>query len=78
LQPGEFYKLIKGYEERRDSENTVASYFVANLMNLFGKSLRENITIEKLMKPIRFGEAVSEDTRKADEEYLKAKFKLGR
>ena len=48
------------------------------MMNLFGKSLRENITIEKLMKPIRFGEAVSEDTRKADDEYLKAKFKLGR
>lgn len=40
---GRVYKLIKGYEERRDSENTVASYFVANLMNLFGKSLRENI-----------------------------------
>ena len=61
---------------RRDSENTIASYFVSSLMNLFGKSLKENMTVEKLMQPIRYSVGSEETVRKADEEYLRERFNL--
>ena len=47
LQPGEFYKLSEGYEIRHDAEVTAHAYFVSNLMNLFGKSLKQNMLPEK-------------------------------
>ena len=43
-------------------------------MNLFGKSLKSAMTVEKLLKPL-LGNRNTPTDRKADEEYLKQKFK---
>lgn len=55
-------------------QNTTTAYFAANIMNLFGKSLKSAMTVEKLLKPL-LGNRNAPTDRKADEEYLKQKFK---
>lgn len=67
--------MSEGYGIRHDAEVTVQAYFVTNLMNLFGKSLKQNMTVERLVKPLRMGEK-DISSRNADEEYLKRKFGL--
>ena len=75
LQPGEFYKLSEGYEIRHDAEVTAHAYFVSNLMNLFGKSLKQNMPVDRLAKPLRLRETDS-SSRDEDEQYLREKFGL--
>jgi len=74
LQPGEFFKLMKGYEDRRESENTVLAYFVSNLMNVEGRSLKHQMTVERLMGPLRQKKKKSAKERSEDEVYLLEKF----
>lgn len=75
LQPGEFYKLSEGYEIRHDAEMTAYAYFVSNLMNLFGKSLKQNMTVDRLVKPLKINQS-DVSSRSEDEQYLKEKFGL--
>lgn len=75
LQPGEFYKLSEGYEIRHDAEMTVHAYFVSNLMNLFGKSLKQNMTVDRLVKPLKINQS-DVSSRSEDEQYLREKFGL--
>ena len=74
ITPGEFYKLIEGFEERKEQEHIVFSYFVSCLMNIEGKSLKSPLSVEDIMKPL-IGRKTSSN-RKADEEYLKKVFKI--
>lgn len=75
LQPGEFYKLSEGYEIRHDAEVTAQAYFVSNLMNLFGKSLKQNMTVDRLVKPLKINQS-DVSSRSEDEQYLREKFGL--
>ena len=75
LQPGEFYKLSEGYEIRHDAEVPAHAYFVSNLMNLFGKSLKQNMTVDRLVKPLKINQS-DVSSRSEDEQYLKEKFGL--
>ena len=75
LQPGEFYKPSEGYEIRHDAEMTAHAYFVSNLMNLFGKSLKQNRTVDRLVKPLKINQS-DVSSRSEDEQYLKEKFGL--
>ena len=75
LQPGEFYKLSEGYEIRHDEEVTAHAYFVSNLMNLFGKSLKQNMTVDRLVKPLKINQS-DVSSRSEDEQYLREKFGL--
>lgn len=75
LQPGEFYKLSEGYEIRHDVEVTAYAYFVSNLMNLFGKSLKQNMTVDRLVKPLKINQS-DVSSRSEDEQYLREKFGL--
>ena len=75
LQPGEFYKLSEGYEIRHDAEVTAHAYFVSNLMNLFGKSLKQNMTVDRLVKPLKINQS-DVSYRSEDEQYLREKFGL--
>ena len=45
-------------------------------MNLFGKSLKSSMTVEKLMKPLLGTKKKSPSDRKADEDYLRSIFRL--
>lgn len=75
LQPGEFYKLSEGYEIRHDAEVNAHAYFVSNLMNLFGKSLKQNMTADRLVKPLKINQS-DVSSRSEDEQYLREKFGL--
>lgn len=75
LQPGEFYKLSEGDEIRHDAEVTAHAYFVSNLMNLFGKSLKQNMTVDRLVKPLKINQS-DVSSRSEDEQYLREKFGL--
>lgn len=70
--------MLKGYEERQEVHNTTTAYFVTNLMNLFGKSLKSSMTVEKLMKPLLGTKKKYPSDRKADEEYLRTLFNLAK
>jgi hypothetical protein len=50
------------------------AFFVCNLMNVSGKSLKRHITPKELLKPLR--ESITKGNKKADEAYLKEKFGL--
>lgn len=68
--------MLRGYEERQEVHNTTTAYFVTNLMNLFGKSLKSSMTVEKLMKPLLGTKKKSPSDRKVDEDYLRSIFRL--
>ncbi len=70
--------MLRGYEERQEVHNTITAYFVTNLMNLFGKSLKSSMTVEKLMKPLLGTKKKSPSDRKADEDYLRTLFNLAK
>ena len=70
--------MVRGYEERQEVHNTITAYFVTNLMNLFGKSLKSSMTVEKLMKPLLGTKKKSPSGRKADEDYLRTLFNLAK
>ena len=72
--------MLRGYEERQEVHNTITAYFVTNLMNLFGKSLKQNMTVDrlKLMKPLLGTKKKSPSGRKADEDYLRTLFNLAK
>lgn len=70
--------MLRGYEERQEVHNTTTAYFVTNLMNLFGKSLKSSMTVEKLMKPLLGTKKKSPSDRKADEDFLRTLFNLAK
>ncbi len=74
LQPHEFYALYDGYKWRRDRDESMTAYFVCQLMNISGKSLKRRLTPKELLKPLR--QPVKKQDRKADEDYLKQQFQL--
>lgn len=75
MQPGEFYQLWDGYLWRQEQQESLAAYFVCQLMNVSGKSLKRRLTPKELLKPLR--QPVKKQDRQADEEYLKQLFGLG-
>jgi len=54
---------------------TAHAYFVSNLMNLFGKSLKQNMTVDRLVKPLKINQS-EVSSRSEDEQYLREKFGL--
>lgn len=69
----EFLDLLQGYKWRKEREEEFAAYFVSCLMNVEGKSLRNNIKVKDLIAPFR--NTVTR-TKKEDKEYLKKVFNL--
>lgn len=67
--------MSEGYGIRHDAEVTVQAYFVTNLMNLFGKSLKQNMTVDRLVKPLKINQS-DVSSRSEDEQYLREKFGL--
>ena len=67
--------MLRGYEERQEVHNTITAYFVTNLMNLFGKSLKQNMTVDRLVKPLKINQS-DVSSRSEDEQYLREKFGL--
>ena len=73
LQPDEFFGLWDGYRWRQEQQEDMTAYFVCQLMNISGKSLKRAITPKELLSPIR--EPAKNQDRKRDEEYLKRQFR---
>jgi hypothetical protein len=71
LQPGEFLGLWDGYRWRQEQQENMAAFFVCQLMNISGKSLKRAITPKELLKPLRGPER----RHKQDEAYLKQQFR---
>ncbi len=65
-------QLWDGYQWRQERREDMTAYFVAQLMNISGKSLKRRITGKELLKPIRT--KVKTRNKKDDEEYLKTRF----
>lgn len=49
LQPGEFYKLIEGYEAREKANDFKRAYFVAWLI---APHLKEPVSAQDILKPL--------------------------
>ncbi|MBR4401024.1 MAG: hypothetical protein IKT09_04950 [Synergistes sp.] len=85
LQPHEFNALWSGFlarERRRKTDLVdqinIASYFMAYLLNVSGKSLKSRISPADLAKPLiasLTGDRHA-DTREEDEKYLRQVFNL--
>jgi hypothetical protein len=69
LQPHEFIKLISGYAWRREHNENMAAYWVANLMNV---QLRKPIMQKDLLQPLRAEKLRTQ--REEDEEALREEF----
>lgn len=74
LQPHEFQQLWDGYIWRKENNENMLAFFVCNLMNIEGKSLKQPITPSQILKPLRQPEI--RKTKSKDEEYLRKQFNL--
>lgn len=67
--------MLEGYTWRKEKKEDQLAYFVAHLMNVEGKSLKNNITPGELVKPLRPREESKDNQeRKNDEQHLKEVF----
>lgn len=70
LTPGEFIKLIEGYETRKTHELWIYAYFVASILAVDVKG----ITPEKLMKPF-LKEKSADEIKREREAFFKDFYK---
>lgn len=71
LQPYEFYDLLDGYYWRMERQESLAAYFVCQLLNVSGRTLKKAVGVKDLLKPLR---QPARDKKK-DKQYLKEVFK---
>lgn len=73
LQPQEFYKLIDGYEWRKQEFEALAAYFVLPIINSQG-TLKHLIEMKDLLDPLH--PEKKRESKQLDAEYLKEVFNL--
>ena len=62
--------LLEGYDFRQKRDEALAAYFVVNLMNLSGKSLKRPMKVETLLKPLRPEKPRTTDPNTEKEQFI--------